>query len=374
MDIKVDVSRLTEIIDGLGIIPMFRDERFYYVPGFDNYGLSNYGRLLRYYPKTNYWHKQSLVYDKKLNQDCYNMQDHKYPILRLIAWVFLGDWNIILRCVNGNYIIEHRNKYKSYLDYAPYYRRYSLNNLVQIESKEDRTRFVQSKIKGEPINYLKGLNVINQGAPIDLRKMYYRMIARSTNAVTKMNQKEYADTTICDEWRKDKNCFFDYIKNECLYYYPEKSLELDKDILGFGRNQYAPDYVCLVPRYINVLFRSNKKGFGFNIRENVLKRRRKWKVTPISFDPITQKKKREKCLHFDTFAEALDAGRKNKSRYILQVVDYETQRGFIRQNILDAMREHAKLIVEGKSPIFDKNIESKLIPLEANANEQEETK
>ena len=374
MDIKVDVSRLTEIIDGLGIIPMFKDERFYYVPGFDNYGLSNYGRLLRYYPKTNYWHKQSPVYDKKLNQDCYNMQDHKYPILRLIAWVFLGDWNIILRCVNGNYIIANRNKHRSYLDYAPYYRMYALTNLVQIERKSDLTKFVQSKINGEPINYLKGLKIINQGSPIDLRKMYYRMIARSTNAVTKRNQKEYANTTICNEWRHDKNSFFDYIKNECLYFYPDKSLELDKDILGFGRNQYAPNYICLVPRYINVLFRKNKKGFGYNIRENVLKHRRKWKVTPITFDPITQRKKNEKCLNFDTFEEALAAGRANKSQYILQVVDYEARRGFIARNILDAMREHAKLIRDGKSPIFDKDIASKQKLLEKNANEQEETK
>lgn len=69
------------------------------------------------------------------------------------------------------------------------------------------------------------------------------------------SNKNYSDCVVCDEWQNFQ-VFAKWLRNNRFYGF---GYDLDKDILSKNNKVYSPETCCLVPREINLLFRSRKK-------------------------------------------------------------------------------------------------------------------
>lgn len=74
------------------------------------------------------------------------------------------------------------------------------------------------------------------------------------------NQESYCEVTVCDEWQRDFEKFYDW----CLDNYVE-GWQIDKDLLSGDEKIYSPDTCLFVPPEVNAFYREpyNKRGFAY---------------------------------------------------------------------------------------------------------------
>lgn len=102
-------------------------------------------------------------------------------------------------------------------------------------------------------------------------KMYMAwdgMMARCYLRREGYNTKYFREVEVCENWKDFQN-FGDWY--EGVPQFNLSGWELDKDILSFCAGVYSPESCCVVPKYINNLFRFNaheRSKYGIGVRKN----------------------------------------------------------------------------------------------------------
>ena len=114
---------------------------------------------------------------------------------------------------------------------------------------------------------------------------------------------EYRDKTVCEEWLNFANFKLWYDEHDI----GDEHIDLDKDILVRGNNEYSPETCVLVKHYINVVFERragdciSKKKDGYAIEKN-------------------------KTLRFETYDEAWNAVCERREQKKLKILENGTKK------------------------------------------------
>ena len=141
----------------------------------------------------------------------------------------------------------------------------------------------------------------------------------------------YINTTVCDDWLYYSNFKTWYLQNN--WYTGDEIINLDKDILIKGNQQYGPMACVLVPHSLNMLFVTKRGSRG---------------KYPIGVTRTSSNKRftaRFSMSHnviyigcFDTPEEAFQAYKKAKEQHIKDVADeYKAKYPDFPQKLYDAM-------------------------------------
>lgn len=88
-----------------------------------------------------------------------------------------------------------------------------------------------------------------------LNTIYNNMYQRCYNEKVHKLKPYYKDCTMCDEWKNDKESFYQWVNDGNFYEIDgEPTVHLDKDILVKGNLIYSPDTCIFAPASINELF------------------------------------------------------------------------------------------------------------------------
>ena len=308
------------------------DERFYEVEDAINYALSTYGRLYRR-ESNGGWHKVPMKY---IRQECYEIltyTGHKtVSVNQLMVEVFFPkeEWVYLY---NPNFCSLDTHRWR-------------IENLYVLTSNEELVEVLQAKMEHRQPDLPKekmGNRFINRLEPKGsinsyMHTTYFNIRSRTCNQKVKELHPQYVDTTMSDEWLSNPETFYQYLLDQ-QYTHSDK-LVIDKDVLGYGtHNCYEPNRAALVPLYINNIFKSGDSKLGYSIQRMTYQDGScKYKVPGHAF---FFKEKKVKDLYFDSYADALVAGRKYKADYIRDIVSYEKELGFMPDYILDAMLKWA---------------------------------
>lgn len=302
------------------------DERFFYVPGADNYALSTYGRLFKRLEE-NKWKKIKLEYHVELKSEAYSICFNKgteelMSIESLIQKVFFSDIQDIYRLYNPN-----RNKDKL---------RWDVRNIYAL-NKEEYIYLLQCKMSGKTPDFSKKKNMLSWIYNIPVRKMlndyYNNMRRRACNTGYKKRHPEYAYTTMNFDWILHPTHCKEYIL-ERFYPYPGK-LVMDKDLMTFGLgDRYAPEWVVPLPIKYNNIFVRNTSKLGYCIK----KKKQKNKIVYIVPGTLTGCTKDTTC---DSYEEALTAARKQKANYVRKIAQEEREKGYMPEYIIMQMEKWA---------------------------------
>ena len=346
--IKIDAKKLNEICV-YGVKPLAFDERFYSVPNATDYALSTYGRLFVKSDYEHFYRKVPRKLDSKGDeyyQIKFNHKEEKenVPIKKLMVMVFFPE--------EKGFLYPYQNQIFRW-------KKWRIEDCHLIKSNEQYIEVLKSIIEHREPEYsadLKNHTFINrwtspkkQHINNKLNRTYADMKSRATNQKVKKRHKQYAETTICKQWLKNPAAFKKYwLYNQ--YFYPGKT-SFDKDILGFGKtNEYAPGLAIEVPTYINDIFTKSSSKLGYCISKNrKIDGTYSYQIPSNAF--IFDGK--EKNLVFDTYIEALQAGRKRKAEYIRKVAKKERENGYIPKHILDTMEKWANLCELGLIKIWE---------------------
>lgn len=319
----INAKKLTEIhIHKVTLLAP--DERFYIVPGARDYALSDYGRL--YHLPSN--HKVKEIHNKQGDAFWIRFDgDSKEKVVgvgRLICITFFKGRDYILKSKPGCKK-EFRWKVTDL---------YILKNPEQLD---EWTRAVKShRIPKLPKSQC-GSKFKNRAdfTREDIAIMYWNMRSRATNPNTKESKPRYAETTIEKAMIDNPKLFEDWVlKNQ--YYYPSR-LEVDKDLLAFGeKNCYDRRFMCLLPHHVNDFFRETTSPLGYSVRKE-MKKGVVIYTAPTSTGRI-------KC---DTYAEALEIGRKHRADKIRAMIERETELGYMPKKLLKIMMEWADRCEQG---------------------------
>ena len=292
------------------------DERFYLVDNAHDFALSTYGRLydLRLHQKV----KPTFIphigeaYPIRWNTG----ETSVVSIEHLISLVFFGGKKDI-RFGQPNFADETK--------------RWRIEDLHLLYGKKQYVEYLLSKIRHREARYadrkkhheyVGGMNLTrNQAA-----RMYQNAKGRALRENTKKSKPHYANTTMARNLIENPDEFYSWLLNN-QYYHP-LGLELDKDIMSFGKsNTYEIGKMALVPRYINDFFRETNSELGYRIRL-VNKNGKK------SFVLRNNDNEKIECATYD---EALQIGRKNKAEKIRDMVEKEKKDAMRRS--LQSMRD-----------------------------------
>lgn len=336
----IDNKKLREIYVPRVKLPFgVRCEHFYAVPGASDYVLSDYGRL---YKRTEYGSYNIVhpTYNFRTKEESYIIRYDgnckmatEITIPKLMAQVFYPDLPDI-------YL--YRFKYVWNLA-----QRWSIYNLHVLEKSELREVRIAKLERRDPTydDSKKGCTFINRFDPGgDYRKkiesMRWNMLSRSQNQKCKEKFPKYANCT-CDPSFRESSAMFGQWFIDNYYSYPSR-LELDKDLLGYGEaNCYAPQYMCLLPKYLNLIFTESDSQLGYSILQKEYADGTKYYRVcgaAFTFNGVTPDGK--SC---DTYAEALTTARKMKAEYLRRIVAKERADGFIPERILTAIEKWASL-------------------------------
>ena len=312
------------------------NEYFYAVPGASDYVISDYGRLYRKTENDSY-HKIKMT--MRDGEDAYPIQfdadeDTKIvPVRKIMASTFFPDEkDIYLNPVFA-------------LSFDPA-KRWSLYNLHVLKGKNDIVEHIMAKIERREPNYddsQKHIEFKNRPElDVSFRKYIDRMRAnmcsRANNPGTKKRFPQYTDTTIDPDLIKSSKYVGQwYLDN--YYDYPEK-LEVDKDILGLGEtNRYQIGLIALVPNHLNKIFIRGKSELGYGISERVNSGGKKtYRIMGGTFK-YDGYKPQDQC--FETYIEALQAGRKMKADYLRRIAAKERDDGYLPSFIINAIEKWA---------------------------------
>ena len=335
-----------------------KEEHFYSVPNAKSYVLSDYGTLLCKRDDGKY-SRIPMSYSAELFCDAYPIQFDGEDALRivsvrkLLAMVFYPESEPVF-LYNPNFCSTSEN-------------RWCIRNLHVLTSREEITEAFRSKIEHRIPNYddqLKGATFVNRvDKPGKSYKKYLQqtcanIIDRATNPKTKAAKPQYAETTIDQEIIDDRTIFFEWALGS-YYDYPDGELQIDKDLLSFGEaNRYSLKYMCFLPNYINKIFRGlqGKNNLGYGIRQIQLKDKVVYRV--FTEKKLSRNDGSTKSKTCDTYAEALDLGRKAQAEYIRRIVAKERSNGYIPSHILNAMCTWANMCELGLIRMWEPSVET----------------
>ena len=322
-----------------------KDERFYAVPGAKDYVVSTYCRVFQL--KHGHWYKNI----KPLGYDYYIKYDNEVCKKRISINVLSA--RVFFPHIRGGYM-ETSHQFNGW-------QAWKIENMHLCVGGDMIAEAIRAKIEHREPTYsdeYKHHQFINRFETESINKylnaVYRNMKTRSTNKGWKTRFPIYSKTTICNNWKDNPDVFKQWVLDN-QYFYPDK-LELDKDILGFGKtNEYNEHNCCFVPRYINDIFTCSKSRLCYNISSTTLKSGNMVYIIPKHAFGGSESK-----LKFDNYSDALKAGRKRKANYIRDVVKKERKRGFIPDYILDAMLKWATLCECGLIKQLEPTIETVL--------------
>lgn len=336
----IDNKKLREIYVPRVKLPFgVRCEHFYAVPGASGYALSDHGRLYKQVKHGGY-NVVHPTYSVKLKTETYkirydgNKNVTEIAIHKLMAQVFYPHLSHV-----------YLYRFKSVWNPA---QRWSIYELHVLNDQAEYLEAITAKLERREPNYddsKKGCTFINRFDPGgDFRNVIERtrknMLSRSNNTKFKARFPEYKNCTCDPQFKKSSSMFGQWFLDN-HYAYPGK-LELDKDILGFGEADcYTPEYMCLIPKYLNLIFTKSDSNLGYSIQEkDHVDGTKFYRVggAAFTFNGVTPDGK--SC---DTYAEALTVARKMKSEYLRRIVAKERADGFIPEHILTAIEKWASL-------------------------------
>lgn len=333
---KIDTTQLKEHFP-LRVRKCAEDERFYLIPGADGYTLSTYGRV-----HLHTGHCIAPTYLPRIGE-AYPIQwtNGKMEIVslsKLISMVFfegkpyihLGQphfsddvkrWK-----VEDLHLLQSRNQYAEY---------------INAKIKHRKPRYAENRQHHEYVGRIQ--NLTKDAAHI----MYSNAKARATSAKLKKIKPHYAKTTMAEDLAENTNEFYDWLLAN-QYYHP-LGLEIDKDILTFGKTDiYSKDTMALVPRYINDFFRETRSELGYGIR-----------LVNKSTEQYFTLKNGKNISEYKKYDDALRAGRKIKADKIREMVKKEKALGYMPSHILKAMSKWATLCERGKIEMWEPDIKIK---------------
>lgn len=130
--------------------------------------------------------------------------------------------------------------------------------------------------------------------------LYQNMHSRCCTESMKKDKPWYEGVTMCEEWLKDKKKFSKWVQDH-YYVLPDgEFVQLDKDTLYPGNNEYSPDKCIFLPMTLNLFCRNyptRKNGLPTGVYAN--NKRTKFKAV------ITMKHKKYRSDWFDSVEEAL---------------------------------------------------------------------
>ena len=322
--------------------PFARDERFYAVPNAKEYALSTYCRLL--HCKHGYWYEvvkpigeyYQLQFDNETSE-------RKINIGTLAARVFFPK-------IENGYLYPFASGYG--------WRKWKVEKLHLLIGREMMVEALSAKMNRRSPNYdneYKQHSFINRWEPTRykhnfnkyLHRYYWNMMSRSTNKGYKKRFSTYEDTTVCEEWSNNAATFKQWFLDNQYHY--KGQIHVDKDILGFGKtNKYAPDLCCLVPHYINAIFENSSSQLGYSMTKISLKSGKSvYEIRRNAFGGL------EHNARFNSYIEALKAGRSLKASNIRNVVSKERKMGNIPPKTLNCMLRWADLAEMGLVEIWE---------------------
>lgn len=138
------------------------------------------------------------------------------------------------------------------------------------QKKTTWRRFETGAIKNPNLPTVCGVGIVSDRIPImdgNKKIKEYTIWSGIINRCTKDNSsnrsKTYASCSVCDEWLFFPN-FYQWITAQSNYekWKNNTGWHLDKDIIIKGNKVYSPETCCLVPHYINTIFKSTKVRRG----------------------------------------------------------------------------------------------------------------
>lgn len=157
---------------------------------------------------------------------------------------------------------------------------------------------------------------------------WHDMMNRCYNEKFHERQPQYKECFVCDEWWSFNN--FEKWYNDNFYETDNQTMDLDKDILFKGNNEYSPSTCCIIPHSINTLFLTGKKKRG-NMPIGIYfeKEQNKYRVC-ISYGGISKKLGR-----FSDIEEAFKQYKIYKEKLINDIA--KQYRGKIPDKVYQAM-------------------------------------
>lgn len=336
---KIDIRKLKEAY--VYLFPtVAEDERFFYVPGTNNYAFSTYARLFKRISEKK-WEKIDMKYYSELKGEGYSIcfgdcpEESIISVESLIQKVFFSDMHDIYRIYNPNRSSEDKL-------------RWDIRNVYAL-NKEEYLYFLQCKMNGKTPDFLKNKNILSWVYNIPIRKMlndyYTNMRRRACNIGYKKRHPEYADTTMDFDWILHPTHCKEYIL-ERLYPYPGK-LCMDKDLMTFGLgNRYAPGWVIPLPIKYNNIFSRNTSKFGYCIKE----KKKGDKAIYIVPGVLTGSTKDIMC---QTYEDALNVARQRKAAYVRQLAQEEREKGYMPKYIILQMEKWADKCESGDWMVWE---------------------
>lgn len=361
-----------EEIKNVTVTPYVDGEKFFRVPGLPQYAISDHSHLVVYRTSKEKWENAKLTFKTSLKitnslvrkpvapdyfifaKFDYETKKRYISLTEIIRKTFYpGSVHIQY---GGDVFTSYIKKKKDSIviptwDITKFYPCYSKKECVNYVLAKFAHKF---KFNNNHIETLSdGVTPLHAELGLTnkiLNQRYSDMKARATNAKLKKRKPRYQNTTICEEWLKNKISFEKWF-NDNWYCYPGEIgyLELDKDLFSNdGSNkEYGPDNCCLLPHYINICFVESKLKYGYKICRD---------KQGDFFIPKTHYHERMK---FKSYDEALTTGRKLKADYLKSIVENERERLFIPERILRRLEEVADLTEKGEYPMFEPSDEIK---------------
>lgn len=346
---KINPERILDLsetdIQSIGL-----DEIFVKLMDYKDTWLSNYGRVIHFFNEKynllngSYNQEGVLSYSVRKNA----LIDGKWTYKRVTlyaAQAVVKEFVINPDTIN-NVFIWHKghNKKDNY-----YKNMYPLNNdqyqaLKRYfkrtgDDSEEIIVKIMNDIQYKPDNWsarclepvMCGRGYYGRGGVNCTSKVYLRwhdMMNRCYNEKFLERNPQYRECTVCEEWWNFSN--FEKWYNDNWYVIDTERMDLDKDILFKGNNEYSPATCCIVPHGINTLFLTSK-----NSRGNL----------PIGIYFDRDKNKYRACMSyygaqikigtFDTAEEAFNRYKEYKEDFIKDVA--KQYRGMIPDKVYYAM-------------------------------------
>ena len=157
---------------------------------------------------------------------------------------------------------------------------------------------------------------------------WHDMMNRCYNEKFHERNPQYRECTVCEEWWNFSN--FEKWYNDNWYIIDAETMDLDKDILIKGNNEYSPATCCIVPHGINTLFLTCKKNRG-NLPMGIYydKDKKKYRAG-MSYCGVQMKIGR-----FDTIEDAFNKYKEYKEDFIKDIA--EQYRGKLPDKVYYAM-------------------------------------
>lgn len=293
-----------------------KSEVFFEVPGHKDYALSNFGRLHKR-TETGAWH--SVPMEEHGMIDCYEVDGKTVPVLTLMKIVFFYGLDVSLTKSRGMYP-------------------YKLEDIKVNDSKE-KNRLLLFTDRG-----------INEWLDVKYRGIYIR----ATSPAFKIQNPQYENTTMSEEWRMNPNKCKQYLL-DISYYYPTP-LEVDKDLPSFGViDEYREGNVVLLPKYINNMFTKRNSQYGYGIKQKITQNGDiRYTFTYPRYADSTERA----SMTFDNYAECLNAARQKRWEYIHWIVEKEWELGYLPEYILELMETLASETIRGNVKLLEPSDET----------------